>query len=462
MSTQENALKENPSAGVALRCIEPACGQTYSATEVRTHCDRCRNLLDVVYQWSGLEPAALQRLWEARKISRAPQDLSGVWRFREIIPFLPGSAPVITLREGNTPLLDAPRAAAYAGLDAISFKHQGFNPTGSFKDNGMTAGVSQGAVLGKKTVACASTGNTSASMAAFAAAGGLQAVIFIPAGQIAAGKLAQALEYGALTIQVDANFDVTLKLLFELAAQADIYLLNSVNPFRVEGQKTIMVELMEQLAWEPPDWIILPGGNLGNCSAFGKGLRELFQLGLIPRLPRLAVIQAEGAAPLYNLLQRAARENRPARELTLCPVDNPQTLATAIKIGAPASWKKALRELDATRGVCETVSDQELADAKAVIGQAGIGCEPASAASLAGARKLVAKSIIKSNERVIGILTGNLLKDPDYVLGYHQGSLTYQAHDGPRKIQPRFANQPLSVPPDLSRILTILSEKQGR
>ncbi len=444
---------------VSLRCIEEQCGRTYPVTEVRSECAACQNLLDVQYEWPSVDATELKRVWQARKTSREPQDLSGVWRFREMIPFLAPDARIITLREGNTPLLEAPRAAAYAGLDALAFKHQGFNPTGSFKDNGMTAGVSQGASLGKNMMACVSTGNTSASLAAFAAAGGLHAVIFIPAGQIAAGKLAQALDYGALTIQVEANFDVTWKLVFHLVEQSGIYLLNSVNPFRVEGQKTIVVEMLEQLGWEPPDWIVLPGGNLGNCSAFGKGLREMLQRGLISRLPRLAVIQAEGAAPLYHLLQRAAREKKCARELGLQPVEDPQTLATAIKIGAPASWKKTLRELEATGGVCEVVSEQEIADARAVIGQAGIGCEPASAASLAGAKKLVARGIIRPQDRVVGVLTGNLLKDPSYVLAYHQGTLSYRTAGGERKIEPTFANQPVSVPPDPDRIHKLLETK---
>jgi threonine synthase len=418
-------------------------------------------LLDVRYEWSSTNGAALKQTWAQRKLSRAPEDLSGVWRFREMLSFLPEGASVVTLREGNTPLLDAPRAAAYAGLERIAFKHQGFNPTGSFKDNGMTAGVSQGAALGKRLLACASTGNTSASMAAYAAAGGLQAVLFIPVGQIAAGKLAQALEYGALTIQVEGNFDVALKLVRQLVEQAGLYLLNSVNPFRLEGQKAIAIELMEQLGWEPPDWIVLPGGNLGNCSAFGKGLRELREVGVIDRLPRLAVVQAEGAAPLYDLLCNSGGEIARAREIGLRPVQNPQTLATAIRIGSPASWKKALRELEATGGVVEKVSEQEIADAKAVIGQAGIGCEPASAASLAGTKKLVARGIISPRDQVVGVLTGNLLKDPTYTLAYHEGNLKLTRAGRDLKIAPHFGNTLVLMPPDADKIRQLLHEKSG-
>jgi threonine synthase len=444
---------------VFLQCLDPQCGLQYPVRTVRSECD-CGNLLDVRYEWPGFDAEAAKQTWAFRAMSRDPRDRSGVWRFREMIPFLPDDAPVITLQEGNTPLLDAPRAADYAGLDFMAFKHQGFNPTGSFKDNGMTTGASQAAALGRNLVACVSTGNTSASMAAYAARGGLQAVIFIPAGQIATGKLAQSLEYGALTIQVEANFDVTWKLVVELVEQTGIYLLNSVNPFRVEGQKTIMIEMMEQMGWEPPDWVVLPAGNLGNSSAFGKGLREMKQLGLIARLPRLALIQAEGSAPLYHLLRRAEAEKRTPREIGLEPVANPQTLATAIRIGAPASWKKALRELEATNGVVEAVSEQEIADAKAVIGLSGIGCEPASAATLAGIRKLVAANVIDKSERVVAVLTGNLLKDPAYTLAYHQGTLALAGEGPALAIQPRFGNQPVSVPPHAEAIRRLLSRRK--
>src|SRR5439155_20211805 len=228
-------------------------------------------------------------------------DQSGVWRYREFIPFLEDFSRVVTLREGSTPLLPGRLAAGYGGLDALVFKHQGFNPTGSFKDNGMTCGVAQALRLGMTRVACVSTGNTSASMAAYASAAGLQPIVFIPHGNIAYGKLAQALEYGARTLQVEANFDQILALVRQLAERLGIYLLNSINPFRIEGQKTIMAEMLDQRDWRVPDWVVLPGGNLGNISAFGKGLRELKDWGLIHGLPRLAVVQAEGAAPFYEL-----------------------------------------------------------------------------------------------------------------------------------------------------------------
>jgi threonine synthase len=363
-----------------------------------------------------------------------------------MIPFLDDLAPVITLREGNTPVLPAPRAAEYGGLSRLCFKHQGFNPTGSFKDNGMTCGAAQARRLGMRRVACVSTGNTSASMAAYASAGGLQPVIFIPHGNIAYGKLAQALEYGARTFQVEANFDQILALVRTLAERLGIYLLNSINPFRIEGQKTIMVELMDQRDWNPPDWIVLPGGNLGNVSAFGKGLREMKDLGLIDRLPRLAVVQAEGSAPFYHLYRSANRSK-------LTAVGHPETLATAIKIGDPVSWPKALHEVIASNGVVETVSEQEIADAKAVVGLCGIGCEPASAATLAGIRKLTAAGVIGRDADVVAVLTGNVLKDPDYIYRYHTGEL--EAPDG-RRIQPNFGNSPVVVPNDPEKIAALL------
>jgi threonine synthase len=429
-----------------LACIQERCGARFPIADVIYACPRCGGLLDVVYP-EPLAPAGeLQTLWLSRRTSNAPLDQSGVWRFREFIPFLPDYRSVVTLREGNTPLLDAPRAAQYGGLDRIVFKHQGFNPTGSFKDNGMTCGVAQALRLGKRRVACVSTGNTSASMAAYASAAGLDPVIFIPHGNIAYGKLAQALEYGARTLQVEANFDQILALVRRLAERLDIYLLNSMNPFRIEGQKSIMVEMMEQRGWQPPEWVVLPGGNLGNTSAFGKALREMSAAGLIGRSPRLAVVQAEGSAPFYDLWRSPDRSR-------LNAVTHPQTLATAIKIGDPVSWPKALREVEASGGLVEQVSEQEIADAKAVIGLSGIGCEPASAATLAGIRKITAAGVIRPDADVVAVLTGNVLKDPDYIYRYHTGEL--ESPDGARLL-PVFGNAPVVAPNDDALITAIL------
>ncbi len=371
---------------------------------------------------------------DARRASRDPLDRSGVWRFRELVlPLAPEF--VVTRAEGNTPLYDAPSVAAYAGLDALSLKHEGENPTGSFKDRGMTVGVSIARRLGMTRVACASTGNTSASMAAYAARAGMKAFVFVPAGNIALGKLSQAMAYGARTFQVAGDFDDSMRLVQEVCRDEGVYLLNSINPFRIEGQKAIGLELLQDLGWEVPDWIVLPGGNLGNNTAIAKGLSELLALGLIPRLPRLAVIQAAGASPLYDAFHQGR---------DLVPVAGAHTIATAIKIGDPVSWRKSLRGLRETNGTVERVTDDQIMDAKAVVDAAGIGAEPASCATVAGLRKLVAAGVIRRDERVCGILTGHLLKDPDATISYHRGTL--------EGITSARANPPIAVPADAAEI----------
>jgi threonine synthase len=429
-----------------LLCINPACRARYAVTEILYNCPKCDGLLEAAYTFGHPDTAALKRTWRERRMSNAPLDQSGVWRYREMFPFIEDDRHIVTLREGNTPLLDGPHAAAYGGLARLTFKHQGFNPTGSFKDNGMTAGVAQARRLGMKRVACVSTGNTSASMAAYASAGGLEPLIFIPHGNISYGKLAQALEYGAKTFQVEANFDQILALVRVLAGRLGIYLLNSINPFRIEGQKSIVIEMMDQRDWRVPDWIVLPGGNLGNTSAFGKGLREMYELGFIGRLPRLAVVQAKGASPFYEYMH--AQASKPFR--AEC---HPETLATAIKIGDPVSWPKAQFEIETTHGAVECVTEQEIADAKAIIGQCGIGCEPASAATLAGIRKLTAAGVIDRDADVVAVLTGNVLKDPDYIYRYHTGQLK-TPDESP--IAPTFGNKPTVVPNDADRITELI------
>jgi len=428
-----------------LICFNHECRKRYAVTEILYQCPACGGLLEAHYEGPRAEPAALKNLWRERRMSNAPLDQSGVWRYREMIPFLDDHTHAVTLREGNTPLLPGPRAAQYGGLDALVFKHQGFNPTGSFKDNGMTCGVSQAVRLGRKRVACVSTGNTSASMAAYASAAGLEPLIFIPHGNISYGKLAQALEYGARTFQVEANFDQILALVRALAEKLGIYLLNSINPFRIEGQKTIIVEMLDQRDWKVPDWIVLPGGNLGNTSAFGKALRELHEQGFITKYPRLAVVQAEGSAPFYDFMH--------SDRAHFHPIEHPETLATAIKIGDPVSWPKALLELTTTNGVVEEVTEQEIADAKAIIGLCGIGCEPASAATLAGIRKLTKAGTIAPDADVVAVLTGNVLKDPDYIYRYHTGQLIAP---GDVAITPTFGNKPTVVPNDPDAIAALL------
>jgi threonine synthase len=423
-----------------LLCM--SCGRDAPVDQITYSCPACRGLLDVVYAEPG-DPDALKQRFRARRASDEEVDRSGVWRFRELIPFV-GAEHVVTLGEGNTPLWAAPGSARWAGMDRLAFKHQGMNPTGSFKDNGMTAGVSQAARLGARIVACASTGNTSASMAAYAARAGMRAAVFVPDGQISMGKLSQALDYGAVTLQLAGDFDQSLALVRELAETDPVYLLNSVNPFRIEGQKTIAAELCEQRGWRVPDRVVVPGGNLGNVSALGKGFAELWAWGFVDRLPRLTVVQAAGAAPFEAMVRTGAT--------TLEPIAHATTRASAIKIGSPVSWPRASRALANCGGEVVAVEEDELAEAKAVIGRDGIGCEPASAATLAGLRRLVASGRADRSEDVVCVLTGHMLKDADYTVDYHLDRLE---HDG-RPIAARLANGPIRIGATLEAIRTAL------
>lgn len=387
-------------------------------------------------------------LWDWRRASPRTIDQSGVWRFRELLPEATEDE-IVTLTEGNTPLWEAPRSAGFAGVDRLTFKHLGMNPTGSFKDLGMTTGITQARRLGAGMVACASTGNTSASMAAYAARAGMRSFVFIPSGQIALGKLSQALDYGAVVLQIEGDFDDAMRLVREVANETPIYLLNSINPFRLEGQKTIAFELLQQRGWQIPDRIVVPGGNLGNSSAIAKGLYELIERGVIDKMPRITIVQAEGSNPLYRMRNEGLR--------SLTPVSPAWTLATAIKIGNPVSWPKAVRGLDCSDGSVESVTEQEIADAKAIIGSDGIGCEPASAVTLAGIRKLVASGNIDPGEDLVAILTGHVLKDPDYTVNYHRRTLTYTTPDGNRlAIQSNYANAFVQVPSTKEALLRAL------
>jgi threonine synthase len=402
-------------ARFVFRCI--GCASISSTAPQDSRCPHCCNLLEITDpSWnSSLHPSSLKALWRARRTSNAPLDLSGVWRFRELLPAPESEEQVVTLREGNTPLYELPLSARLTGLPRLYAKHQGMNPTGSFKDTGMTVAATFARQAAYRWVACASTGNTSASMAAYAARGGMRGLVLVPEGKISWSKLSQALDYGALTCQLRTDFDGCLRLLQELVKHAPVYPLNSINPFRLEGQKTLAIELMEQLDWQPPDHIIVPGGNLGNSSAIGKALREMLDLGLIPRLPKLSVIQAEGA----NALVRTLREGDGNRLVSV----QGETRATAIRIGNPVSWEKAVKVIRATAGTCEDVSEVEIAQAKAEIGAEGIGCEPASAVTLAGVKKLLRSGFVKKDESVVLVLTGNLLKDPDFTMEFHRGDL---------------------------------------
>ena len=404
------------------RCINRDCGSEFDLDERLYVCSRCGDLLDIESVGSfDRDAESLRALWRERRTSNDARDRSGVWRFREFLPFA-ADVDVISLGEGNTPLYDAPRSADYCGLASLKLKHQGNNPTGSFKDTGMTVAVTQARRLGMRLVACASTGNTAASLAAYAARARMQCAILVPDGQVSEAKLAQALDYGAKVLEIEGNFDTCMRAVQELAEQSSLYLVNSINPFRIEGQKTVAFELAEQLDWHVPDHLVVPGGNLGNSSAFGKGFRELLSHGLTRKQPRISVIQAEGAAPFARFVRASCDLDKSSLEFV--NEREPHTLASAIKIGAPVSWKKALRAVRETDGYVITVSEQEIADAKAMIGRDGIGCEPASATTVAGIRKLVRDGSIKKDESVVAVLTGNLLKDTDYVIRYHSQTLT--------------------------------------
>jgi threonine synthase len=457
-------------SGIAAvqRCIVPGCAAQFGIREQIYGCPRCGGPLEIEIPLELLKSVPdLRERWQARAASHEPRDRSGVWRFRELLPF-DDDARVVTLFEGNTPLYDAPRSAKYAGLAALRLKHQGCNPTASFKDTGMTTAVTQAKLLGARTVVCASTGNTAASLAAYAARAEVQCAILLPRGQISPAKLAQSMDYGAAVCEIAGNFDDCMRLISELADVPSIYIANSVNPFRIEGQKTVAFELLEQCGWRVPDHVIVPGGNMGNSSALGKGFDEMLRLGFIDRLPKISIIQAEGAAPLAQLFADR-KESGLAVDAALpddiAPVAHPRTLATAIKIGAPVSWKKALRAVLRTHGTIITVTEQEIADAKAIIGRDGIGCEPASATTVAGIRKLTAANKIHAGESVVAVLTGHVLKDPDYVSNYHRGTLSFESvtAEGTAKtvqIAGAFRNAPEKVAANKEAILKSLESRR--
>jgi threonine synthase len=388
-----------------LRC--PRC-KTESAASSREYQCACGGLLDVEHRFRPLE----RTLFDQRLGALEPPHDSGVWRYRELVyPRFPREA-IVSLREGNTPLYRSRAVANWTGLDDLWLKHEGLNPTGSFKDRGMTVAVSRARASGAQIVACASTGNTSASLAAYAAAGCLRAVIVVPEHGTPPGKLSQAVAYGARTLRLRGDFDRGLELLRRVASERGIWILNSLNPFRIEGQKAIVFELLQQLEWSAPDWIAFPAGNLGNCAAFGKALREARAANLIDRVPRLAAVQASGAAPFA----RAFREDFSA----LVPV-RAETIASAIRIGNPASYARAVRSIRETRGVVSEVDDEQILEAKGCVDRAGIGAEPASCAAVAGVRRLVREGAIAPWEQVVCVLTGHLLKDPDTTLAMHAG-----------------------------------------
>jgi threonine synthase len=410
------------------RCLR--CARELTELDPRPQCPHCGGLLELRHT----PPAERGRALASRfRTSASP---SGVWRFAPLI--LPGGADTaVTWPEGNTPLIARKKVAEWVGLPGLQLKHEGMNPTGSFKDRGMTVGVTQAVRVGATAVMCASTGNTSASMAAYAALAGIPALVLVPLGKVALGKLTQSLAYGAHTLLVRGDFDDCLRLVRESSEELGAYLLNSINPYRIEGQKTIVLEMLEQLDWQPPDWIALPAGNLGNTAAFGKALREARELGLITKTPRLLAVQSDGAAPFAMSFRESFRVRHRVRA---------NTIATAINIGAPASYQRAVQSIRETNGVVTSVSDGDIMEAKAIIDAAGVGCEPASAASVAGVRQMVRAGTIAPDARVVCVLTGHVLKDPESLDRYHRGTEPPPAH----------ANRPIEIDATVAAVAGVM------
>ncbi len=393
-----------------------ACAARYHALDAKVECVKCGGLLHLEHPEPPTCSTALREVFDERLLpARGPRGAgpgdSGVWRFRELI--MPGvtDAEIVSQSEGNTPLLSRSRVAAWAGVDDLLIKHEGHNPTGSFKDRGMTVALTQAKRIGASAVACASTGNTSSALASYAALAGLRGLVLVPAGKVASAKLSQTIAYGAQTLLVRGDFDDCLRLARESSEHLGVYLANSINPWRLEGQKSIIFDLLQQLRWQSPDWLVLPAGNLGNTSAFGAAFRDAIRLGLIERAPRLACVQAAGSAPFAASFRDAFATRHTVRA---------ETIATAIRIGDPASYDRAVRAIQETNGVVLSVTDDEILEAKAIIDASGVGCEPASAASVAGTRKLVRDGTIRRGDSVVALLTGHMLKDPEVMLSYHR------------------------------------------
>jgi len=460
------------------QCINPACRATYDVTEVKVGCAKCGSLLDILYDWSRLSVPKSLGFFEHRWATKGTGiqgrlDFSGVWRFRELMPFYRTDADIVTIGEGRTQLQQADLLAKRMGMKPghLHLQYEGLNPSGSFKDNGMTAAFTHARMVGAHKVACASTGNTSASLAMFASLAEMQGIVFIGTGKISFGKLSQALDYGALTLQVKGDFDDCLRRIRQIAVDVPalgVYLMNSVNPFRLEGQKSIMYRILEALNWESPDWVIVPGGNMGNCSAFGKAFMELKELGLIKKIPRLAIINAHGANTLHQLVNNdglkwnGGKFDREKVGKLYAAMDESNykahTVASAIEISRPVNLPKALRALDFMNGVVREVTDEEILEHRAMVARWGFGCEPASAASVAGLRKLLDEQVISPDETVACILTGHELKDPNVTVQYHTGLDMKSVQDLAPKKTPhgKLANQPVQVDDDLASIVKAL------
>jgi len=371
-----------------IKCI--SCGMEYEDNEIIYTCKKCGSILEVI-----CDVDISKEIFKCRR--------STMWKYKEFMPV--DESSIVTLEEGGTPFCKCDKLGEKLGVD-LYVKVEGSNPTGSFKDRGMSVGITKAMELGVNAVGCASTGNTSASLAAYAARAGLKCIVLLPSGKVALGKLAQAMFHGADVISVKGNFDEALEAVTALALEGKLYLLNSVNPYRLEGQKTIGYEIIDDLGWQSPERIILPVGNAGNISAIWKGIKEFNRAGFMEDLPMMTGIQAEGAAPIVRAIREGKEE--------IVPFEHPETVATAIRIGAPVSALKAIRAINESDGYAETVTDEEILSAQKLLARTeGIGVEPASAASIAGLIKLVDNGVVDKNEKIVCIVTGHLLKDPN-------------------------------------------------
>jgi threonine synthase len=441
------------------QCINPDCGARFDCGFAAGgfKCPKCGELMDTQYNWDKVKlPKKLSEFGQRWANRNNPLDFSGVWRFRELLNFCDDKYKV-TIGEGQTVLQQNDAVAKYVDMKpgCLYLQYEGLNPSGSFKDNGMTAAFSHAKMIGAKSCVCASTGNTSASMALYAHSCGLKATVFIGSGRIAFGKLSQAMDYGSQTIQIRGDFDDCMRQVQDVSTKLGLYLLNSLNPFRLEGQKTIMYRIIEGLSWELPDWIVVPGGNLGNSSAFGKAFSELKQLGLIKRIPRMAIINATGADTLTELVNNKkllwnnGKVNQKIIDGFYADLTarnfSPHTCASAIEISRPVNLKKCLRAIDVCNGVVRAVTDEQIVEAKAVIGKFGLGCEPASAATIAGLKLLRSEGEISADEQVACVLTGHALKDPTVTVNYH------------KEKQGQFSNPPIEAPNNLDEIIKLIS-----
>ncbi|GIO08200.1 threonine synthase [Brevibacillus reuszeri] len=401
---------------MAMKLVCVDCNKEVSADLFDYQCT-CGGLFDIVHDTSHVDAEFLKRIFHERLSERMTPYASGVWRYKELIFPELADEYITTKYEGNTGLYASEQIQAYTGSNhKVLLKAQSENPSGSFKDNGMTVAVSHGRSLGYKRFTCTSTGNTSSSLAMYASLANHESYVFVPNKNISLNKVLQTLAYGANVISFDGTYDDGIRFYEQHSKELGLYICNSINPFRIEGQKSIVFEIAQYLNWTLPDWVVIPGGALSNVTALGKGLQDLKNLGFIDKLPRVALVQAEGASPFHRMVAGGQTE--------LVPEPNPYTRASALNIGNPPSWKKALRTLEETNGVTCSVTDQEILDAKAWVDKSGIGCEPASAATVAGLRKLIAQQVIDKDETAVCILTGNMLKDTDALHEYHLGEST--------------------------------------